>query len=417
MTLFLVGLCIGAFLGGALVYLIRQASVASLKERLLGFQRLLESEKTTREKLENEFKLAASETLQRTAEQFLVTAIKDLRQVSTEAGQGIASDKKEIEHTVLEMRSRLEDYQKALKKIEEDRLLMYGNLEKSLTQVLEAEQSIRTEASVLKKVLTSSSGVRGSLGEMVLQQILEQNGLVKGIGFQTQESHTGDANNDLRPDFVVNLPGGKRLVIDSKEVAGEFLLAMESEDESGRKEHTQKLVQNIRNNFNRLSRKEYQLQVDPEIPFVVMFISSEGAIRAAFGADPTLYREALEKKVFLASPMTLIPLIQLVKYGWQQYRLANNARELGEIIEDLGNKLWTFIGHLKNVRDGIQKSADAWDGAVSCWDKRVLPKIQKAKDAGAKLKDAEILTPIETKIRKFESVQNFQETKKISGIK
>lgn len=365
-------------------------------------QRLLESEKTTKEKLIGEFKAAASDTLHQTAEQFLATAIRDLRQVNTEAGQGVATDKKEIERVVSEMRGRLDEAQKALKQAEDDRLKMYGNLERSLAQVFEAEQSIRVEAGALKKVLTSSSGVRGCLGEMVLERMLEDNGLMKGDGFHTQVAVTDGAENDLRPDFVINLPAGKRLVIDSKEMSGEYVLAQECEDEAARKDHYQKLVQNIRNNFNRLSRKEYQAQVDPEIPFVVMFISSEAAIRAAFATDPTLYREALDKKVFLASPMTLIPLIQLIQYGWQQYRLANNARQLGEIVEELGNRLYAFVGHLKNMRDGIHKAADAWDGAVRSWESRVTPQLQKARDAGGKLKETDELAAVNFKSKRLE---------------
>lgn len=403
MSLFFLGLGLGLLVGAVLVFFIRQSKIASLRERLVGFQGLLESEKATKEKLQNEFKLAASESLRQTAEQFLVTAMKDLRQASTEAGQGISNDKKEIERVATEMKSRLEEYQKTLKKSEEDRLLMQGEITKSLSQVFEAEQSIRMETSSLKRALTSNSGVRGSLGEMVLQQMLEDNGLVKGIGFDTQVSLTDESNNDFRPDFVVHLPGDRRLVIDSKEMTAEYALAQECEDEDSRKSHYQKLVQNIRNNFNRLSRKEYQTQMDPEIPFVVMFVSNEGAIRAAFSADPTLYREALEKKVFLASPMTLIPLLQLVKYGWQQYRLAGNARELGGIVEELGNRLFTFMNHLKNMRDGIQKTSDAWDGAVRSWESRIFPQLQRAKEAGAKLKDSEPFTSLDTKLRSVES--------------
>jgi len=390
---------LGFLAGAILLFFIRQSRIASLTERLAGIQSILESEKTTKEKLQNEFKLAASESLRQTAEQFLVTAMKDLRQASTEAGQGISNDKKEIERVTTEMRSRLEEYQKVLKKSEDDRLLMQGEITKSLSQVFEAEQSIRMETSTLKKALTSNSGVRGSLGEMVLQQMLEENGLVKGISFETQVAITDDANNDFRPDFVLHLPGGKHLVIDSKEMTAEYALAQECEDEASRQGHYQKLVQNIRNNFNRLSRKEYQAQVDSEIPFVVMFVSNEGAIRAAFSTDPTLYREAFEKKVFLASPMTLIPLIQLVKYGWQQYRLAGNARELADIVEELGNRLYTFMNHLKSMRDGIQKTSDAWDGAVRSWEAKVWPQIKRAKDAGGKLKDSEPPTALDTKLR------------------
>lgn len=399
MIFFFFGLGFGLLAGAVLVFFIRQSKIALLSERLISFQNLLDAEKATKEKLQNEFKFAASESLRQTAEQFLVTAMKDLRQAGTEAGQGISNDKKEIERVAAEMRSRLEEYQKVLKKAEEDRLIMQGEIVKSLSQVFDAEQSIRMETSTLKKVLTSNSGVRGSLGEMVLQQMLEENGLVKGIGFQTQVSLTDDAHSDFRPDFVVNLPGGKRLVIDSKEMTAEYALAQECEDEESRKSHYQKLVQNIRNNFNRLSRKEYQAQVDSDIPFVVMFVSNEGAIRAAFSTDATLYREAFEKKVFLASPMTLIPLIQLVKYGWQQYRLAGNARELGDIVEDLGNRLFTFMNHLKNMRDGIQKTSDAWDRAVSSWESRVWPQIQRVKEAGGKLKDSETLSSLDIKLK------------------
>lgn len=385
---FFVGLLVGFTAGGAFIAFV--------------YKKLLDSEKTTKEKLVGEFKAAASDTLHQTAEQFLSTAIKDLRQVQTEAGQGMASDKKDIERFVSDMKTRLEETQKALRAAEEERLKMYGNLEKSLTQVFDAEQSIRTEATALKNVLTSNSGVRGHLGEMVLERMLEENGLVKGIGYDTQVALTDAESNDFRPDFVVHLPGGKRLVIDSKEMSGEFVLAQESADETARKDHYQKLVQNIRNNFNRLSRKEYQAQIDPEIPFVVMFVSSEAAIRAAFATEPALYREALDKKVFLASPMTLIPLIQLIKYGWQQYRLANNARQLGEIVEELGNRLFTFVSHLKNMKEGIQKTGDAWDNAVRSWETRVAPQIQKAKDAGGKLKETDSLPAVAFKPRSLE---------------
>ena len=259
-----------------------------------------------------------------------------------------------------------------------------------MNQVLNAEQQLRMETSSLKKVLTSSTGVRGKWGEKVLQEILEQNNLVRGIHFDTQVVIEGAG--DVRPDFVIRLPGGKRLIVDSKEVAGEYVLAQETEDPIVQQEHYNKLVTNIRNNVQALSRKEYQDRLDADVPFVVMFIPSEAAIRAAFSTDPSMFQEASSKKVILASPMTIVPLIYLIAHGWQQQKLTENARVLGSAVEELGKRLAAFIGHLQNVGGGIKKASESWDKAVASWQTRVTPQIERAKQLGGRIKETDELT-------------------------
>ena len=329
----------------------------------------------------------AMEALRGYAEQFQAIAIRDLRQVKTETDESIEKKKMEIEHSVSHMKSRLEECLKTLRDSDKEWGQMGTRIEKSLTQVLDAEQAIRMETSALKRALTTSVGIRGSLGEMILQQILEENGFVKGINYQTQVTLPADGQGEGRPDFIIHLPGGKRLVIDAKEVGGEYHLAQETEDPEKRKAHYEKLVGNIRDNFTRLGRKEYQSLLDPDIPFVVMFISSESAIRAAFQTDTELYRDASSKKVFLASPMTVIPLIQLIKHSWQQHQFAENARDLAEVIAVLWDRLAAFVGHLKNFEEGIFKMNDHWHKALNSWQTRVAPQLDKAKSMGARLKD------------------------------
>ena len=129
------------------------------------------------QKLRDEIRLAAASVFTESSEQFLQNAIKDLRQVKTEADRSLDSKKLEISHSVDSMRERLDGYQKTVQKFEQERFEMYGKLERSLTQVLSAEQSLRAETSALKRVLTSSAGVRGQWGERVLLEILEQNDL------------------------------------------------------------------------------------------------------------------------------------------------------------------------------------------------------------------------------------------------
>ncbi len=360
--------------GGLLVYFWRGVKIALLSSRAESAEQRLNEEKLSRVKMSDEFRLAASDAF---------------REIKKESDADIGQKKDLISDSVKDMKLRLDDYQKKVQTFENERHQMYGRLENSLSQVLSAEQSIRMETSALKKALTSSSGVRGNWGEMVLEQIFEQNDLVKGIGFDSQVTITADDGTVLRPDFVVNLPGGKRLIIDSKEVASEFLLSQDTDDPAALKEHSNKLVANIRNNFTRLSRKDYQSVLDKDVRFVIMFIPSEGAIRAAFTADSGLFQEAKEKRVILASPMTLVPLIQLIAQTWQQQRLADNARELGTIVEGLGDRLFTFVDHLQNIRHGIKKAADSWDDAVNSWRKRVAPQIDRARQLGGKIKEFE----------------------------
>ena len=402
MTTSLIWAMAGFAAGALLVWFYHQLRAARwnssekvLNERLSNQEEIVRIERAGREKIENEFRLAASDALRQTAEQFLTTAIRDLRQVKTETDLSVERKKDEITSSVSDMKSRLDEYQQTVRRFEAERHEMYGKLEKQLGQVLSAEQSIRMETSALKRVLTSSSGVRGKWGEKILLEILEQNDFVRGLHFDTQVVVAGSEGGDLRPDFVINLSSGKKLIIDSKEVAGEYVLAQETDDPDQQKEHYQKLVANIRSHFIQLSRKEYQMLLDPDIPFVVMFIPSEAAIRAAFATDPGIFQEASERRVVLASPMTIIPLIYLVKHNWQQHHLAENARELGVGVEELGNRLFKFMDHLQNLRSGIRKTAESWDKAAATWKSRVSPQMEKVKSLGGKLKDAEDLEPLD----------------------
>ncbi len=384
----------GLTAGGIVTALFYRAKIARLTERLFHY-----------EQLQKEFKATAAEVLQNTAEQFLSSAIKDLRQVKTETDESIDKKKNDISASVSDMKARLEDTQKIVKKFEEERLVMYSKLEQSLDQVLSAEQAIRIETGALKRVLTSSTGVRGQWGEKILQEILDQNNLVRGIHYETQVHLSGESDKTSRPDFIINLPGNKRLIIDAKEVTGEYLLAQETEDPENQKTHYQKLVSNIRDNFIKLSRKEYQSLLDPDIPFVVMFIPSEAAIRAAFATDPDIFQEATQRHVILASPMTIVPLVYLIAHSWQQQRLATNATELGTAVEELGNRLFKFIEHLQQVRGGIKKAAESWDRAIGSWQTRISPQIEKTKLLGGKLKEAEELTPIDTELQSQEKLE------------
>ena len=392
---FLAGLAAGC-IGASLFFLSKAAALkgaCALSEgRVKNAEDLLASERITKENLQKDFRSAAVDVLKEDREGFLSLAIRDLRQVKTDADNSIDQKKDEITSSVEAMQKELQSTQELVRRFEEERSQMFGRLEKSLTEVLSAEQAIRMETGALKRALTTGAGIRGPMGQMILQDILEQNGLLRGIHYDTQVTLESDHADQLRPDFLVKLPGGKRMAIDAKEVAGEYILAQETEDPSEQKVHYDRLVANIRSNFQRLSKKEYQTLLDPEIPYVVMFIPSEAAIRAAFATDHSIFQEAAQRRVILASPMTIIPLIYLVRHSWQQNQLADNARELGEAVETLGNRMAVFVDHVADIRAGLKKATESWNHAAGSWKKNVFPQIEKARQLGGKLKE---MKPVE----------------------
>ena len=359
-------------LGALLVYFWRQTKVTELSMRAAAADEALKEERLSRQKMSDEFRLAASD------------AVRQMRQENDAA---MDHKKDLIESSVGDMKSRLEEYQRVVRKFESERSEMYGNIKSSIEQMLNVGQSVRLETAALKRALTSSVGVQGNFGQIQLEEILERNGFVRGETYDTQVVLESEDGAVLRPDVVIHLPGNKKLIVDAKAPIGEFLHAMETEDPEKQKEHYQKLAVNLRDNISRLGKKEYQRLMDTDIRFVLMFVP-EGPIRAAFSADPALLQDAQAKNVLLASPMTIVPLIQLIAYGWRQYRLAGNAKELGLEVEVLGQRLFTFMEYLQDVQQGLKKAGDGWNRAVGSWQSRMAPQLEKIKGLGGKLKEA-----------------------------
>lgn len=387
MLVFIFGFTAGSLIVGALVFLWRNIEMARISERL-------DAERSTNEKLRTDFRQISVEA-----------AMSMNQQIKSDAGQAFQRQEQAIANSVADMKTRFDETQKALKKFDEERAVMFGRLEQSLGQVLDAGQSIKMEASSLKKALTSSSGIRGEYGQIVLQNILEQSGLVRGVDFSTQSTVTGENSGDLRPDFVINLPSGRRLAIDAKEVAGEYLLAQETDDANKQKEHFIRLAANVRSNISRLGQKNYQQYVDPEIPFVLMFIPNEAAIRTAIATDPQIYEDSRKKQIYLASPMTIMPIIYLIRQFYHQQQVATNARELAVVVEDLGNRLKTFVTHLNDMRSGVQKASESWDKVVGSWQKNVKPQIERTKSLGGPLKDVPEIETLNANLRPLPDVQ------------
>lgn len=223
---------------------------------------------------------------------------------------------------------------------------------------------------------------RGRWGELQLRRVVELAGMTAHCDFVEQTSVATDDGGLLRPDLIVRLPGGKQVVVDAKAPLQAFLDAYEASDETTRTERLAAHARLLREHVRRLSAKAYWDQFDTAPDFVFLFLPGEHFYGAALEADPTLLEEGARQSVLIATPTTLIALLRAVAYGWQQERVAEDARAVAQLGRDLHRRLEVFAEHLQKVGRRLRGAVDAYNDAVGSFERRVLPGARKLAEHG-----------------------------------
>lgn len=301
------------------------------------------------------------------------------------------------------IREQLERYEQHVKEIEEARNKAYGGLKEKLETLEQRSDRLSSETSQLVAALRQS-GAKGKWGEVTLQRIVELCGLNEHCDFETQSSIEGG----LRPDLVVHLPGGRSLVVDSKVSTSAYLDAVEAASEDERKRHMERFVSGVRTTMRNLAGKEYWRQFSPAPEFVVMFMPGESFFSAAVAQDRDLLVTGVDQGVLLASPTTLIALLQAVRHGWQQQQVAENAEKIAAAGRELYDRLCTFVSHLDGIRAALEKAAEAYNKAVGNWSSRTEPSARRLKELGAADASKELpdLQMVEANMRALPGFEN-----------
>lgn len=374
-NLIIVGaLFVGAVIGFAIAWYIKNKELEIERRTLVGLRQ-------EEGQLSDRFKTIANEVLRQHSDDFL----KDFAQAKEQHSLSLNNKEKDFSNIAEKVEKTVGEVKNKITELEKQRDQQIGELRESIKNVLDTGVKMHESALSLKAVLSSASAVRGRWGEAVLKNLLEESGLLEGIDFEIQQTILGEESVSLRPDIVINLPGKLRLAIDSKAGLEEFFKACEEHDNVKKKEHIEKFSQNLRTHIKALSSKEYQKHLDARIPYVIMFVPGEAAVRAVFEQDVNLYREAQEKKVMLASPATIMPLILLIAHAWRQHKSVENAAKLAEEVVDLGGRLKVFATHVMGVGTHISQATKKFNEAMSSWDNRIDPKIEKIKALGGNI--------------------------------
>ncbi len=387
------GLAAGVLIGWTLSRR-RQMRLAQDVERLgakVKNQDALEQERATafeaaNAQLTRAFSELANQSLKSNSENFLRLAEQNLGAQQEKAKRELGDREKAVEDLVKPIRDALQSSQKQIAELEKSRSEAYGSIKSQLEAMQDSQKSLKQETKNLVNALRRPE-VRGRWGEITLRRLVELAGMVEHCDFQEQV-HTVDDGKIIRPDMIVRMPDRRVLVVDVKTPLDAYLEAVEADNDKQRKVGLKRHAKNVRAHIRMLASKTYWDQFEDSPEFVILFIPGDQFLSAALNEEPDLIEYALSKQIILATPTSLVALLKAVAYGWRQLSLADNAKEIRTLAEDLYGRLATFVGHMNRMGRQLASSVEHYNKAVGSLERNVLPGARKFVELGVREKKA-----------------------------
>jgi len=380
-----------------------QANQASA-EKLLAEQRALHDRVTSEAKeaqgkaladLREAFQALSAEALSKVQPEFLQLATQKLAEFQASAKGDLAQRQEAIKTLVEPLKQQLETYQKQLQQSETEQNKTLGDVQRQLATLAQSSQSLAQETQQFRMVLRSNQA-RGRWGEETLRRVVEAAGMSAHCDFVEQSK--GDEG---KPDLIVKLPGERVIIVDAKVPDFEFLEALDEADTSKRSAALVAHAAKLKNTMIELAKRDYPRQFPNALDYVVLFLPAESLFSAALEGDRDLIVWAVQKRILLTTPASLIALLRSVSVSWQQHAQTENARAIAEAAQELFTRVAKFTDHLERIRDGLSKANNAFNDAVGSYERMVRPSGEKllklGGGAGGKaLADVE---PIEATLR------------------
>lgn len=417
---FSVALFIGIYLGKLIFSAKMQAEKISLEEKVLAgqtqIQNLMESiqqERNEKETIRNEkdslaIQLSKKEVdfdnlWERNKEQ--KEEVEQLHEKFTKEFENLANkildeksnkfteqNKENIKNILTPLQDKIQLFEKKVEDTHKESIDYHAALRQQILGLREMNIQMSKETINLTKALKGDSKMQGNWGELVLERVLEKSGLEKGREYEVQQAFTTEEGNRVFPDVVINLPDGKKMIVDSKVALTAYEKYINEEDEELKSNYLKEHVNSIKRHVEQLGNKNYHDLYQIESPdFVLLFIPIEPAFALALNEDTSLYNKAFEKNIVIVTPATLLATLRTIDSMWTNQKQQENALEIARQAGALYDKFEGFVADLIKIGKKIDESKVEYTGAMNKLVEgkgNLINSVERLKKMGAKAKKA-----------------------------
>jgi DNA recombination protein RmuC len=424
LLLFIVALAIGIFIGKLLFSTKSQSEMTFLEEKLNDLKEQSQTEKTALEKqlqliiqekenIRNEkeainIQLTKKEVdfenlWQRNKEQ--KEEVEKLQEKFTKEFENLANkileeksnkfteqNKENMKNILTPLQDKIQLFEKKVEDTHKESIDYHAALRQQIIGLKEMNLQMSKETLNLTKALKGDSKMQGNWGELILERVLEKSGLEKDREYFVQQSHTNAEGSRVFPDVVINLPDGKKMIVDSKVSLTAYEKYINEEDDSLKNSFLKEHVNSIKRHVEQLGDKNYHDLYQIESPdFVLLFIPMEPAFALALNEDTTLYNKAFEKNIVIVTPSTLLATLRTIDSMWTNQKQQENAFEIARQAGALYDKFEGFVADLIKIGKKIDESKVEYQGAMNKLvdgKGNLITSVEKLKKMGAKAKKA-----------------------------
>jgi DNA recombination protein RmuC len=304
-----------------------------------------------------------------------------------------------IGHITQPLKDAISEMRKAITDNIKDSAEHSASFREQICRMIESNREIGEKAESLANVLRRDNKAAGNMGEIILGDLLASQGLTEGIHYEVQarlRDETGRAlkndetDREMQPDVILHYPQGQDAIIDSKVSLVAYQRYVNAETAEERDRHLQDHIKSVRRHVGELARKDYSKYIRAPreaVDFVIMFVPFESSLQLALANDPTLWREAFERKVFITGEQNLLGILHMIHIAWVQNQQAENQEKVFGTAEQLIDRLGDFIKRYNDLGDALEKSRKAYDFAnnkLVTGAQSVVKKGRELVDLGAK---------------------------------
>lgn len=359
----------------------KEALAIQLSKKEVDFENLWERSKEQKEEV--------NQLQEKFTKEFENLANKILEEKSVKFTE---QNKENLKNILNPLQEKIHLFEKKVEDTHKESIDYHAALRQQILGLREMNEQMSKETLNLTKALKGDSKMQGNWGELILERVLEKSGLEKGREYEVQQSFTTEDGSRVQPDVVINLPDGKKMIVDSKVSLTAYERYVNEEDEDSKDSFLKEHVNSIKRHVEQLGNKNYQDLYQIESPdFVLLFIPMEPAFAIALNEDNTLYNKAFEKNIVIVTPSTLLATLRTIDSMWTNQKQQENAYEIARQAGALYDKFEGFVSDLIKIGKKMDEAKTEYGNAMNKLVEgkgNLVTSVEKLKKMGAKAKKA-----------------------------